>query len=130
MFAPLVVLTVAFMLFVGFNVDNSIILPLFIWLFSGSPLLVSFVLTIVLKSRESTIILLVSTIIYGVWFALLSVGILLDGCGCAFFVFYAIGLFALPGMLLLWIAADIVDRRYQEKALYEAVASSTDRKTW
>ena len=79
------------------------------WLLSGTPLLVSFILAIKLKHKVSSVILLVSTIVYAIWFTFLSIAISMDTCGCAALVFFLIGPLSLPVMLPVWITALILN---------------------
>ena len=87
------------------------------WLLSGTPLLVSFILVITLKHKNSTVILLFSTIAYGAWFVYWSVVVGIHiGWDCyAHIGFYVIGPFSLPIMLPAWITALILNWRYAKK---------------
>ena len=83
------------------------------WLFSGSPLALSFILAIYLKRNISNLILLVSTIailplfVYSYWQAS-------EGGDSGFWIFTPLA--SLYWMIPAWIIAVILNRRYVKKA--------------
>ena len=94
---------------------DNIALALVVWVFSGSPLVISFVSAINVERHLSLIILFVSTIAYCIlyifqWYAVLS-----SSDGLAVFGLFAIGIFASPVMIPAWIAAYVLDRNYTKK---------------
>ena len=96
-------------------IAHVVILPLLIWLFSGTPLLVSFIFALKLKRKFSLVILLFVTIAYSLWFVTVSSGVAADTCGCAIFVFFVIGPMSLIVMLPAWITAYVLNRRYTKQ---------------
>ena len=94
---------------------------LFLWLFSGTPLLVSFVLAIKLKHKIPSVILLVSTIIYGVWFAFVHIQSIDQYMGALMFFF--IGIVSLPVMIPAWITAMTLDAHYAKKFSPSGIAA-------
>ena len=95
------------------------IIPIFIvifglWLLSGSPLLVSFIISKKLRYTAPAIILLGSTILYAVWYAFIL-----------YLTFYAkdltltivvVGLFSLPVLIPAWIVALLLNAYYVKKS--------------
>ena len=76
---------------------------LIFWLFGGLPLLVSLFLAIKLKHSSSSVILFISTMAYGVWYATVC-SVCFDGyLGPVLLVF--VGVLSLPVMLPLWSIA-------------------------
>jgi len=87
----------------------------FLWLFSGSALIVSLIIAIKLKSAVPSFILLASTIVYGFWYAYLWYGAVTGGsCMDGMFLLYIV-----PGSLFFmipaWIAAFIIETRLRKK---------------
>jgi hypothetical protein len=90
------------------------------WLFFALPLIVSFILSVVLKTERSNKILFVSTIAYGIWFALIFCNVFCDIflSGENFFklnflTFLIVGPLSLPVMIPAWIAAIVVEVRHR-----------------
>jgi len=88
---------------------------LFLWLFSGSTLGVSFIIAVKLKHAIPLFILLVSTVVYGFWYVYwwnmaMTGGSCMDGM----FVLYIV-----PGSLLFliptWVITLLLDSRYVTK---------------
>ena len=74
-----------------------------IWLLSGSPLLVSFFLAIMLRHKTSSEILLASTIFYGICYSLACCVALFEFMGTILLL--GIGIMSLPVMIPVWISA-------------------------
>jgi len=89
----------------------------FIWLFSGSPMIVSSIFSLLLKHPASLVILLGSTVVYGLWFgysyylALSGSG----GCMSGFWIIY-IAPSSLIFMIPVWILALIFNAFNGKKA--------------
>jgi hypothetical protein len=120
MLVPLVMPAVLMACDIYSSTFDSITVPLLSWLFNGSPLLVSFILSIALKHRIPAIILLVSTIAYGIWFfyvfANVSYLFLWLSYGTALLALFIVGPFSLPVMIPAWIAAIVIEIRHRKKA--------------
>ena len=80
-----------------------------IWLLSGSPILISFVLAKTLERTISTIILLCSTITYAIWYVYWLHFIFFSGQDLAMMVILFIGIWSLPVMLPAWIVAYVLN---------------------
>ncbi len=78
-----------------------------LWMFSGSPLLVSLVLALKLKYDPSTVVLLVSTIAYGAWYIMVCYASF-DGY-LGILVLYAVGILSLPVMIPAWVSAGFME---------------------
>ena len=92
-----------------FHVDDAagFGLVLLIWCLSGSPIYISFRISMRLKYTVSIVILLVSTIVYVSSYVFMVVGLqALFGFG-----FFIIGIFLLPVMIPVWIIAYALNRR-------------------
>ena len=102
---------------------DAIVSSLILWLFSGTPLLVSFALAVKLEYKISTIILLLSAIAYGLWFVQIASNVvsmvssthLNCNCGLELLFFLTIGPLSLPVMLPVWITALVLNWRYAQK---------------
>jgi len=94
----------------GFFADNFGNGVLFALLFSGFPPIVSMVLSMCMKKTASQVILAVSSLLYGVFFAY--------SVYHAFYVqlypqsglVFLLGVFMLPYLLAFWIVVFVVDR--------------------
>ena len=82
-----------------------------IWLLSGSPLLVSFVLAIMLRDKNSSDILLASTIFYGICYGLACCVALFEFMGTILLL--GIGIMSLPVMIPVWVIAYVSDTEPQ-----------------
>ena len=83
--------------------------PLFL-LFCGFPPIVSIVLSTKLKNPFSHILLVITSFLYGVWFAYLMYdAFYLNRDALSGVVLFCVGIFALPVLLPLWILAIIVE---------------------
>jgi len=102
------------------DIEDLINVPLFSLLLSGTPLLVSLTLAKNLKYRVSTVILLVSTVTYSIWFTIVCFHVYLaisaGRCGCVVMVFFAVGPLSLPVMIPAWITALLLDSHYVKKS--------------
>lgn len=85
-----------------------------LWVASGSPLVVSFILATILRHRMSSIILLVSTMTYSVWYASTLPVVSFEHWG-AFDILYFLGVWSLPVMIPAWIISLIFDAYYSER---------------
>jgi hypothetical protein len=98
--------------------DDVVFFSVF-WFFNGSPLVVSFVVVIMLRHNTSAAILLVSTIVYGLWYVSAWYGIL-DANEITFVGFvilcFASGLLDFSVMIPVWTIVIKLDRRYTKKA--------------
>ena len=87
------------------------------WIFSGTPLVISLIITASVKSRDSLLILLVSSIAYSIWFVYMwhefTIGI--KGCGLAALILFGIGPLSLPVMGPAWFFALVLNRDYAQK---------------
>jgi len=102
----------------------SFIIAFGIWLQSGSPLLVSFIISKKLRHTTPAIILLGSTIYYAVWYAFIL-----------YLTFYAedltltivvVGLLSLPVLIPAWIVVLLLNAYYVKKSsTYPGTARST-----
>ena len=97
----------------GDGIIASVVIAALLWLFSAPPLIVSFVIARNLKCNMPTVIILVTTILYGTSYI----------CGWCIQWFitprdtgiWFLGVLALPVMIPAWITAYIVDWRYRKK---------------
>ena len=85
----------------------------FLWLASGFPLAISLVLAKTLRSNNSSIILLVSTIAYGIWYICVLPTVFFKYLGALALLF--VGVLALPVMIPAWIAALWLNSYYVKK---------------
>ena len=111
------------------DVEDLINVPILCWLFSGTPLLCSLVLAKKLKYRISTVILLFTTIIYGISFVAMSLhvysAISAGGCGCGVIRLFLVGPLSLPVMIPAWMTAILLDNHYATKTPDPGTAAST-----
>jgi len=97
-----------------FSLQGLIALGLW-WLFSGSPLLVSFLIAFLIKKRISIIVLLVATTVYGILFACVWGLMFIFPAPIVMILACGIGIATLPLMLPAWITAYVLDRNYAKK---------------
>ena len=100
----------------GFDLLGSIIAGILHYPFGCAPFVISFILARKLKNKASGGILLVSTIACAVWCVIMWKEALCMGEGSlvgTFFGFDAI--LSLPVMLLAWILAYVLNRRYAKQ---------------
>ncbi|MDR0327650.1 MAG: hypothetical protein LBI05_05065 [Planctomycetaceae bacterium] len=77
--------------------------------------MVSIVLSACTKSPFSQVILAVTSLLYGVWYAYLVNEILYVSPEPSAIVFLVVGFFALPVLLPLWLIAIVIERRHRKK---------------
>jgi hypothetical protein len=99
----------------GFFTLSTFALLLFLMLSSGFPPMVSIVLSACTKSPFSQVILAVTSLLYGVWYAYLVNEILYVSPEPSAIVFLVVGFFALPVLLPLWLIAIVIERRHRKK---------------
>jgi hypothetical protein len=85
----------------------------FVWLTSGSPLVVSFILAKVLKYHISSIIILASTIAYSIWYICVLPTVFFEDFGVL--VLLCVAILSLPVMIPAWIAAIVIEIRHRRK---------------
>ena len=89
-------------------------LPIVI-MFSGCPLFLAWIIAMSLKCAIPTLILFISTIVYGVLYVSVTFSILMfydhEGTG----ILLNVGILSLTVLLPLWIAAWIVELRHRKK---------------
>ena len=109
----------------------TMILALQCWLcFAGSPLLVSFVLARTYEPRTSCIILILSTIAYGVWYFYMVYSQSASGWTLLPHrelqaISVLIGILSLPMMIPAWITVLLLDAEYANKLLDAEYANKT-----
>ena len=108
---------------VYYVIDNIILDTLILWLFSGSPLLISFVIAMKSKHNTSSSILLVATIIYVFLYAYAMYQLFYAYLGGL--ALLAVGIVSLPVMIPAWIAALLLNRYYATKTPDPGTAAST-----
>ena len=92
-----------------------------LWLVSGSPMLISFVIARRLKSATTpSVILLISTVAFGLWFIYWWSLVMPDPRGCNGFIILGIGLGSLWWMLPAWIIAMVLNAHYTKKSLADS----------
>ena len=87
----------------------------FLWLLSGSPLLVSFIIAIKSRRNIASAVLLVSTITFAIWYGYMLHFALWSGEYLSILAILYIGIFSLPVMLPAWIATLVLNWRYAKK---------------
>jgi len=114
---PMIVPTIWFLFFSGKNfrdanvIDTIISECMLLWCFSGPPLVVSFIIAMILKNNSSSLILLVSTVAYGIWYFYLLHFALTAGYLAVIALAY-VGIFSLPVMIPVWIIVLLLNRHY------------------
>ena len=93
--------------------SQHIVTLAFLWFTSIFPLVVSLVLAITLRYHISSIILLVSTIAYGIWYASALPTLFFEYLGVVILLY--LGILSLPVMIPAWIAALLLNRYYVTK---------------
>jgi hypothetical protein len=85
--------------------------------FYGFPPIVSIILSVHSKISTSQIFLGATSLIYGVWFAfMMYFAFYVERCYWAIVVtFFFFCFYALPVLLPLWIAANIIEKRHRKK---------------
>ena len=114
---------VGYIIILTFFVAHVMALSPIIWLFSGTPLLVAYILAKKLKYKPSTVILLVSSIAYGIWFTSVSAYLSDYGIGrlsTCVQLLTLIGPCSLPVMLPCWIVALRLNSSYTKKSLSDS----------
>ena len=87
-----------------------------LWLVSGSPMLVSFVIARMLKSAViPNVILLMSTVAFGIWFAYMWSLVMPAPRGCNAFIILYIALDSLWWMFPTWIFAWYLNSYYTKQ---------------
>ena len=90
------------------------------WLFSGSPLLVSFLIALLVKKRISIVVLLVATTVYGILFACVWGLMFIFPAPIVMILAGGIGIAMLPIMLPAWIVALVLNSYYTKKPLVDS----------
>ena len=98
---------------VYYVVDNIVLDTLILWLFSGSPLFISFVITLKSKRKTSSGILLVTTIIYVFLYAYAMHQLFYVYLGGL--ALLVVGIVSLPVMIPAWITALLLNQYYATK---------------
>ena len=87
-----------------------------LWLFSGAPLLVSFVAAKFIETRISIVILLLSTVAYGFLYASVWYEYHTSIDGLAIFGIFGFCILSLPMLIPAWIIVLILDSYYAKKS--------------
>ena len=118
-----------------FWVGEGITFCLLLWLFSGSPLVVSLVIACKLKfvfgdklepAVAPNLVLLFSTIAYAIWYAYMLYCVFTSCDGLAVFGLFGIAIFSLPVMFPVWIIALILDAYRPHPGTARGIAASSD----
>ena len=92
----------------------------FLWLFSGTPLLVSFVAAKFIETRISIVILLLSTIAYGFLYASVWYEYHTSIDGLAIFGIFSVCIVSLPMQIPAWIIVLILDSYLCEESVHRS----------
>ena len=98
------------------SIVDVLVISLFILSFSGFPPIVSIMLAGCAKNAISQTVSAMASLLYGLWFAYAVYDcfyVNLDAQSGLIFIF--VGFWALPVLLLLWLAALVIEIRHRKK---------------
>ena len=88
---------------------SAIHFALILWFFYGSPLLVSGIISLFLKRTVPLVILLLSTIGYGIWAFYSLYLVIVDGNGLVVIILFWVAPFSLVFLIPVWVIALILN---------------------
>jgi len=101
---------------------------LFLWLFTGSPLAVSLLIAIKMRYIVPSLILLFSTVVYGLWYVFCWFAAMNGGSCMAGMSVVCMVPFSLPWMILVWGLAVSANSSYVKEANSESVFAQNEEK--
>ena len=98
--------------------SGSILFALFFSLtFCGFPLITSMVISVYPKNWISQVILMIASLLYGIFFALVAYDLHIHPDNQGGLVFIFIGFFSLPVLIPLWLIASVIEYRHRRRTM-------------